>query len=196
MPIRTDLERVRPAAAAGPEAWMEAIRTLVGKQDLKGAKQIADEAAALFPDHPEIQKAHHVFRPYKSSLSSVREPDRSRAFARLKELAPELRGRWVALSEDDVVASAENLKELLVIVQPMKVEFRPLVEFIEEAPEFQSGAEVPMTRLLEEAVEKARELPPAEQDAIAAIILEEIAGKPDLWAVIQKSRSENDLSDI
>ncbi len=43
-----------------------------------------------------------------------------------------------------------------------------------------------MTRLLEEAVEKASELPAPEQDAIAAMILEEIAGKPDLWAAIQK----------
>ncbi len=53
-----------------------------------------------------------------------------------------------------------------------------------------------MTRLLEEAVEKASELPAPEQDAIAAMILEEIAGKPDLWAAIQKFRAENDLSDL
>jgi hypothetical protein len=121
---------VRPVEE-DPESWMEAIRERVGQQDLKGAKRIADEAAVLFPDHPEIQKAHHVFRPYKSSLSPAREPDRSRAFARLKELAPGLRGRWVALSEDDVVASAEDLKELLAMVQPMKLDFPPLVDFID-----------------------------------------------------------------
>jgi hypothetical protein len=121
---------VRPVEA-DPESWMEAIRERVGQQDLKGAKQIADEAAALFPDHPEIQKAHHVFRPYKSSLSDELAPDCRRAFARLKELAPSLRGRWVALSADDVIASAETLEELLAMVQPMKLEFPPLVHFIE-----------------------------------------------------------------
>jgi hypothetical protein len=45
---------------ADPESWTEAIRERVGQQDLKGAKRIADEAAALFPDHPEIQKAHRA----------------------------------------------------------------------------------------------------------------------------------------
>jgi len=53
-----------------------------------------------------------------------------------------------------------------------------------------------MTRLLEEAVERARVLPAPEQDAIAAMILEEIVGKPDLWDAIQKFRAENDLSDL
>lgn len=53
-----------------------------------------------------------------------------------------------------------------------------------------------MTRLLQEAVERVRELPAPEQDAIAALILEEIAGKPDLWDAIQRFRAENDLSDL
>lgn len=119
------------AAAADPELWMEAIRSEVGQQDLERARQLAAEAAALFPDHPEIQKAHHVFRPYKVSRSPAREPDRKRAFARLKELAPELRGRWVALSEDDVIASAETLKELLAVIAPIKLAYSALVHFIE-----------------------------------------------------------------
>jgi hypothetical protein len=110
---------------------MEGIRSLVGQQDLEGARQLAAEAAALFPDHLEIQKANHVFRPYRVSRSPAREPDRGRAFARLRELTPELRGRWVALSEDDVVASAQTLKELLVVIQPMALAYPPLVHFIE-----------------------------------------------------------------
>jgi hypothetical protein len=124
-------ERVRPVAA-DPESWMDAIRSLVGEQDLEGAKQLAAEAVALFPDHPEIRQAHHVFRPYKASRSPVLEPDRRRAFARLKELAPGLRGLWVALSEDDVIASAETLKELLAIIEPIKMAYPALVHFIEE----------------------------------------------------------------
>jgi hypothetical protein len=116
---------------ADRESWMEAIRSRVSQQDLEGAKQIAAEAAALFPDDPEIQKTHHVFRPYKVSRSSVLTPDRRRAFARLKELAPGLRGLWVALSEDDIIASAETLKELLAVIEPIKLASPALVHFIE-----------------------------------------------------------------
>ena len=125
-------EQIVRSVEANPEVWMDAIRSRVSEQDLEGAKQIAAEAAALFPDHPEIQKTNHVFRPYKVSRSPVLEPDRSRAFARLKELAPGLRGLWVALSEDDVIASAETLKELLAIIEPIKMAYPALVHFIEE----------------------------------------------------------------
>jgi hypothetical protein len=56
-----------------------------------------------------------------------------------------------------------------------------------------------MTRLMEEALEKVRDLPAPEQDAIATLILKEITDKADpgdLWAAIQKFRAEHDLSDL
>ena len=110
---------------------MEAIRSLIEKEDLAGAKALAAEAAALFPDDPTVQQMHRFFRPRKAYPSPLREPDRTHAFQRLKELAPTLKGRWIALSEDDVVASAETLKELLAIVEPMGLRFPPLVDFVD-----------------------------------------------------------------
>jgi hypothetical protein len=111
---------------------MDSVRSLIEQENLAGAKALAAEAAALFPDDPTVQQMHRFFRPYKSSLSDELAPDRSRAFARLKELAPSLRGRWVALSEDDVIASAETLKELLAVIEPIPLQHPALVEFIEE----------------------------------------------------------------
>jgi len=58
-------------------------------------------------------------------------PDRSRAFERLKKEWPKLVGRWVALSEDDVIASANTLKELLAFIQPIELAFPALVHFVE-----------------------------------------------------------------
>jgi hypothetical protein len=124
------VERARPVAA-DPESMLDSVRSLIEQENVAGAKELAAEVAALFPDYPPAQQMHHFFRPYKVSRSAVLEPDRSRAFARLKEKAPGLRGLWVALSEDDVVASSESLKELLSIVQPMGLAFPPLVHFIE-----------------------------------------------------------------
>jgi hypothetical protein len=116
---------------ADPESWMDSVRSLIEKEDLAGAKALAAEAAALFPDDPTVQQMHRFFRPYRVSRSPVLAPDRSRAFARLDEEAPKLRGRWVALSEDDVIASAGTLQELLAVIEPIPLEHPALVHFIE-----------------------------------------------------------------
>jgi hypothetical protein len=110
---------------------LNSVRSLIEQENVAGAKELAAEVAALFPDYPPAQQMHRFFRPRKVARSAAREPDRRRAFARLDEEAPRLRGRWVALSADDVVASAETLKELLALVEPMALEFPPLVDFIE-----------------------------------------------------------------
>jgi len=118
--------RVSAEKAVDPEVLLESIRSLIENEDAAGAKRLAAEAAAMFPDYPPIQQMHHFFRPRKVAQSTARVPDRRRAFARLKEEAPNLRGRWVALDADDVVASAESLKELLAVIEPMALEYPPL----------------------------------------------------------------------
>jgi hypothetical protein len=114
----------------GPEALLASIRSLIENEDLAGARQLAAEAAAMFPGDPPVQQMYRFLRPARVVRSSHREPDRSRAFARLEEEAPRLSGRWVALSEDDVIASAESLQDLLSAIRPMALEFPPLVHFV------------------------------------------------------------------
>lgn len=119
------------ADVADPESLQASILSLIEREDLAGARQLATEAVALFPGHSVLEKTRHFLRPGRVVRSAAREPDRSRAFARLSEEAPGLRGRWVALSEADVVASAETLKDLLAVVQPMALDYPPLVHFVE-----------------------------------------------------------------
>lgn len=47
----------------GPEAMLDSLRSLIENEAAAGAKQLAAEAAALFPDDPAIQQTHHFFRP-------------------------------------------------------------------------------------------------------------------------------------
>jgi hypothetical protein len=71
MAARNSLERVRPAAGADPESWMDSVRSLIEQENLAGAKALAAEAAALFPDDSTVQQMHRFFRPYKVSRSPV-----------------------------------------------------------------------------------------------------------------------------
>jgi hypothetical protein len=116
---------------AGPEVLLESIRSLIENEDVAGARQLAAEAVALFPGDPAIQQMHRFFRPRRVVPSAELAPDRSRAFARLATEEPSLRGRWVALSEDDVIASATTLKELLAFIKPIELAFPALVHFVE-----------------------------------------------------------------
>jgi Flp pilus assembly protein TadD len=43
---------------AGPEVLLESIRSLIENEDVAGARQLAAEAVALFPDDPAIQQMH------------------------------------------------------------------------------------------------------------------------------------------
>jgi len=119
------------ADVVDPESLQASILSLIEREDVAGARQLAAEAVALFPGHSALEQMQRFLRPGRVVRSSAREPDRNRAFARLSQEAPKLRGRWVALSEDDVVASAETLKELLAVVQPMALDHPPLVHFVE-----------------------------------------------------------------
>jgi len=110
---------------------MESIRSLIEQENTAGARKLAAEAVAMFPDDPQLQQVHHFFRPYKVARSPHLEPNRSRAFARLDAEAPNLGGLWVALSEDDIVAAAETLEELLALVEPMGLKYLPLAHFVE-----------------------------------------------------------------
>lgn len=55
-----------------PETMLDAIRSLIENENVAGARQLAAEAAAQFPDDPQIQRMHHFFRPRRVVPSSAR----------------------------------------------------------------------------------------------------------------------------
>lgn len=118
-----------------PEFWLAAIDRALEEGSLREARRIAEEGAERFPSHKELARLSRALRPGKAvSVPGRNIPDQSKAFQRLEEEAWRLRGKWVALSADDVVASANTLEELLAIVQPMKLEFPPLVHQVDSVP--------------------------------------------------------------
>jgi hypothetical protein len=61
----------------------------------------------------------------------ARRADRTREFAWLKRHGSEHRGRWVALLGDQLLASAEQLADVLRTIGARDLKAKPLVHHIE-----------------------------------------------------------------
>ena len=122
---------IAAAFAEDPESWSATAKHCLEEGAFRDAQRLSFEGALRFPGHQELERMSRLLSPPKKVRRSGRNlPDRSRAVQRLRQEISELRGKWVALSEDDVVAKAETLKELNAAVQPMDLEHPPLVSYI------------------------------------------------------------------
>ena len=114
-----------------PESFLAAIHRALEEGSLEEARRIAEEGAARFPGHEELERKRRLLHPGKVvSVPRKNSPSRRRAFERLDQEAPRLRGKWVALSADEIVATADSLAELLAVVRPMNLENPPLIHLV------------------------------------------------------------------
>jgi len=97
-----------------PETFLEEIRRIMNSGTLRGAREVAEQGLALFPDHLELQRLHHVLRPFEVRVSSYwKTPDPLPSYEWLKKNARAYRGKWVGLDRGELVAAADTLDEVL-----------------------------------------------------------------------------------
>ncbi|HEY7213713.1 MAG TPA: DUF5678 domain-containing protein [Thermoanaerobaculia bacterium] len=97
-----------------PETFIEEIRRIINSGTLRGAREVAEQGLALFPDDPELQRLHHVLRPFEVRVSSYwKTPDPRPNYEWLKKNARKYRGKWVGLDRGELVAAADTLEEVL-----------------------------------------------------------------------------------
>src|SRR5947199_7755653 len=83
-----------------PESFLEEIQQIFNAGTLRGAREIAEQGLALYPNHPELQRLHHALRPFKSRIvsgSGRRQPDRRETFRWITENAWKYEGQWIAV---------------------------------------------------------------------------------------------------
>ncbi|MFN8459604.1 MAG: hypothetical protein U0401_33985 [Anaerolineae bacterium] len=100
-----------------PEQLMRAIDLALRLELSSLAIRLAQQGKQLFPNHEHIQQAAQVLappigrevsRPYTQKLNASQ--------SWLREHASEYRGRWVAVREGELVATAESLQELATVM--------------------------------------------------------------------------------
>jgi len=104
-----------------------AIRALIDSQQLRKARALA----ALLPDTPENARRKKLLRLPVASTSPRRDVDRTVEYRWLRDNAKDYRGKWVAVSGDALVASADTLRELREAVTRAAPQRAPLLLFVE-----------------------------------------------------------------
>lgn len=122
---RLDLESQNPT----PESFLEEIRAIINSGTLRGAREVAGQGLALYPDHPELKRLHHVLRPFEvRSVSGGRNiPDRRDTYEWLRQNAAKYKGQWVAVLGSDLIAASSDLDEVLEAVKRASLDALPLL---------------------------------------------------------------------
>jgi hypothetical protein len=114
-----------------PESFLEEIKSILDSGTLVGAREVAERGLALYPDHPELRRLHHAFRPYyvRPAPPGHNIPDRRDTYEWLRQNADKYRGQWVAVLGTDLLAASPDLDELHEVVKSKTLPALPLFHF-------------------------------------------------------------------
>jgi len=103
------------------------IRSLVEEGQNYEAMKLLETAGTLVPADSKIRE---ILGPPRVKKSDKRDVDRSAEFRWLRTHAASYQGKWVAVVEENLVASSNSLKELLVQLDHIQFERRPLIHHL------------------------------------------------------------------
>lgn len=96
-----------------PQSFLEEIERIFNSGTLQGAREVAEQGLALFPDHPELRQARHALRPFEVRINPrFKISDPSASYDWIKSNSDKYRGQWVALANGELVAVADSFDEI------------------------------------------------------------------------------------
>lgn len=116
---------------ASADEFVEAIRSLLASGQAGAARRTVAEGAARFPNHPWLEKTNRIINPGRIVSKPADAPDRTREFAWLREHSVRYRGQWVALVADELLASGQELEDVLQELRARGLESQSLVHHID-----------------------------------------------------------------
>jgi len=125
---RLDLESQNPT----PESFLEEIKAIFNSGTLEGAREVAERGLALYPDHPEMKRLHHVLRPFEvRPAPGLNIPDRRDTYEWLRQNADRYKGQWVAVLGTDLIAASPDLHSVHEIVRSRNLPYLPLFYYFD-----------------------------------------------------------------
>lgn len=104
------------------------IRSLLAEGQIWQAQELLKSAGDDVPVDPKLRE---VLSPARVlGRSPARDYDRSAEFHWLKTKSEEYQGKWVALVGENLVASSDDLQELLARLAQLRLGDRPLIHHL------------------------------------------------------------------
>jgi hypothetical protein len=115
-------------ASAQPFPYLRQLHSLLEQGRIREAHNLFEFAKDFVPQDSKIREA---LAPPRVTTSSKRDVDRSAEYRWLDLNSTRFRGKWVALLGEELVASADSLKELLAQIRTAQAEGKPLVHHVD-----------------------------------------------------------------
>ncbi|MFB2892789.1 DUF5678 domain-containing protein [Aerosakkonemataceae cyanobacterium BLCC-F50] len=104
-----------------PEEYINAADRELDRYDWKAAWQIATEGLKHYPEHQELQKYAYILAPAKiTTVDRGGHPEIQADHEWIKKNIAEYRGRWVALKNGKLLASGNDLDEIIKQIGEIK----------------------------------------------------------------------------
>ena len=111
--------------------YAERVRELISEERVADARRLLREGLEANPHDLHLNRLDRLLALPKTDKIAKRDVDRTEEFRWLAQHRNEYRDRWVAVQGEDLVASAESLKELRKILRDREFEIPPLIHRIE-----------------------------------------------------------------
>lgn len=110
-----------------PAVDLNRVRALLSEGLLRDARAVVAETLRRFPNNEALYALSKLTAPSKATRSAVRFPRREEELRWLDEHRDQYKGRWVALLGNELIASADTMKQLLDAVAAKNIEGSPLI---------------------------------------------------------------------
>lgn len=119
-------------AQVWPFPYATLIRSYLERDQVSAARSLLEIALRQQHREPSLSALQRVLAPPKVSASGKKDVDRSPEYQWLATQGPAYRGKWVAVSGNELVGHAGSLKELLALLATRELARAPLVCRIDE----------------------------------------------------------------
>jgi hypothetical protein len=121
------IEPAEQIAGSDPMPYVSMIWALVEAQQLRKARALLQ----LIPDSPEFMRLKRLLSVPIAKVSQRKDFERAREYQWLAKNAKNYVGKWVAVSDDSLIAAADNLKELREEIKKTALARSPLLHYVE-----------------------------------------------------------------
>ncbi len=120
----------RAGVSKSASEYLALIRSRLDQGEVLEARRLAGEAASVYPGDHDVTRINKILAPALVTRTPTLDADRTKEFDWLRQHADDFLGKWIAVLDGTLIASAETLRELLSAVEKRALSRPPLIHHV------------------------------------------------------------------